>query len=74
MILPPSPENPVVIVGAGISGLSSAQLLAEAGIPVVVLDKLSVPGGLGRSFRYPLGDQELVIIPGASPVELLLER
>lgn len=35
----------VAIVGAGISGLTSAYLLKQAGLTVVVLDKASVGGG-----------------------------
>ena len=45
-------DRPVVIVGAGVTGLSIAHLLTEAGVPVVVLEKGSEIGGLARSFRY----------------------
>ena len=45
-------DGPVVIVGAGVSGLSLAQFLAEAGVEVVVVERLQEPGGLARSFRY----------------------
>jgi protoporphyrinogen oxidase len=45
-------DRPVVIVGAGATGLSAAQLLAEAGVPVVVVERLPVVGGLARSFTY----------------------
>lgn len=45
-------DGPVVIVGAGVTGLSIAQFLAEAGVEVVVVERLGAPGGLARSFRY----------------------
>jgi protoporphyrinogen oxidase len=44
--------QPVVIVGAGITGLTLAQLLTSQGIPTVVVEKLDRPGGLARSFKY----------------------
>ncbi|MBN1255729.1 MAG: phytoene desaturase [Deltaproteobacteria bacterium] len=40
----------IVIIGAGLSGLSSAALLAKQGFAVTVLDKLQTPGGVARSF------------------------
>jgi protoporphyrinogen oxidase len=45
-------HQPVVIVGAGVSGLSLGLLLAQKGIPTVVLEKEDDPGGLARSFHY----------------------
>jgi UDP-galactopyranose mutase len=45
-------SGPVVIVGAGVAGLVSAHLLAEAGVQVVVIEKLDDIGGLARSFVY----------------------
>lgn len=45
-------DRPVVIVGAGATGLSAAHLLSEAGVQVVVIEKLPVVGGLARSFSY----------------------
>ncbi|MFN9298490.1 MAG: NAD(P)/FAD-dependent oxidoreductase [Acidobacteriota bacterium] len=38
-------QKQVVIIGAGLSGLSAAQALNRAGIPPLVLDKGSRPGG-----------------------------
>ncbi len=50
---PPSVfSGPVVIVGAGVAGLVSAQLLAEAGAEVVVIERNEDIGGLARSFVY----------------------
>jgi protoporphyrinogen oxidase len=45
-------DGPVVIVGAGVAGLVTAHLLAEAGVDVVVIEKLPIVGGLARSFHY----------------------
>ena len=44
--------GPVVVVGAGVAGLVTAHLLAEAGAEVVVIEKLEQIGGLARSFVY----------------------
>jgi 15-cis-phytoene desaturase len=40
----------VVVVGAGIGGLSCADLLSEAGLRVLVLEASEVPGGRARSW------------------------
>ena len=48
-------SGPVVVVGAGVAGLVSAHLLAEAGAEVVVIEKLDKVGGLARSFEYEDG-------------------
>lgn len=45
-------NGPVVIVGAGVAGLTTALLLQEAGAEVVVIEKLSQVGGLARSYKY----------------------
>ncbi len=45
-------DNPVVVVGGGISGLSLAGMLAEAGVPSVVIEREDRAGGLARSFTY----------------------
>jgi phytoene desaturase len=40
----------IAVIGAGLSGLSSAALLAKKGFAVTVIDKQSTPGGVARSF------------------------
>jgi phytoene desaturase len=40
----------IAVIGAGLSGLSSAALLAKRGFAVTVIDKHSTPGGVARSF------------------------
>ena len=45
-------DGPVVIVGAGVTGLVTGHLLAEAGVDVVIIEKLDDIGGLARSFVY----------------------
>ena len=43
---------PVIIVGAGLSGLSAAAILARAGYAVTVFEKASIPGGDARSKQH----------------------
>lgn len=50
----------VVVLGAGPAGLASAYILAENGLPVLVLERDQVVGGLSRTvergeFRFDLG-------------------
>lgn len=51
----------VVIVGAGICGLTLGYHLARAGIPVTLLEKEAAVGGLARGYRY--GDHAFDIGP-----------
>ncbi len=44
--------RPVTIVGGGVSGITLAVLLAERGLPVVLIEKDHRLGGLARSFTY----------------------
>lgn len=44
-------EN-VVILGAGIAGLSAGYKLSDASIPVTVLEKESIIGGMSSCFKY----------------------
>lgn len=47
---PLSDEYDVVIIGAGVSGLTSAALLSKAGLKVCVLDRAQHPGGYLQGF------------------------
>lgn len=53
----------VVIIGAGIAGLSAAVWLAEAGLNVSVLEASDVPGGRARSWADPVIGDSLDIGP-----------
>ncbi len=44
-------EN-IVIVGAGVAGLTAGYQLSQQGMKVTVVEKEDRPGGLARSFRY----------------------
>ena len=44
--------DPVIVVGAGVAGVSCARALAQAGLPVRVLDRAGQPGGRMASPLY----------------------
>ena len=46
----------VIVVGAGIAGLSTALTLSERSVPVIVLDRQFGGGATGRSGGIVLGD------------------
>lgn len=46
-----TPPRKVIILGAGLTGLSAADLLSEKGIEVIVIEKEEHPGGLAVTFR-----------------------
>lgn len=48
----------VIVLGAGVGGLTAAHELAERGFTVTVYEKLDIVGGKARSMRWPsqLGD------------------
>lgn len=52
------PADPVIVVGAGPAGMSAAVALAEAGVPVRVIDHAAAPGGAVHR----------AALPGAVPV------
>jgi prolycopene isomerase len=41
----------VIVVGAGVAGLTAANLLAKSGLAVLVIDRNYMPGGALGSFR-----------------------
>ena len=45
------PEYDVIVIGAGISGLTAAGLLSRAGLSVCVLEMDARPGGYLAGFR-----------------------
>jgi protoporphyrinogen oxidase len=45
-------HSPVVIIGAGPAGLTTAYILSKAGIPSMVLEKDQTVGGLARTVNY----------------------
>ena len=48
----PADAKKVTILGAGIAGMSTASELARSGVPVTVLEKQDVVGGLAKSLRH----------------------
>ncbi|MBI3184398.1 MAG: NAD(P)/FAD-dependent oxidoreductase [Myxococcales bacterium] len=44
-------REPVVVIGAGLGGLTAGALLAQRGFEVVVVERHTVPGGYATSFR-----------------------
>lgn len=43
-------EQPVVVIGAGLGGLTAGAYLARAGMPVTVVEQHLIPGGYATSF------------------------
>ncbi|MBI4564180.1 MAG: FAD-dependent oxidoreductase [Planctomycetes bacterium] len=50
---PPTP--PVLVIGAGMAGLSAALELAKAGLRITLAERRPFPGGRSYSFRDPSG-------------------
>lgn len=46
-------ENPVIIVGAGVSGIAMAHALSKAGIPYLIIEKNDSSGGVWLENKYP---------------------
>jgi squalene-associated FAD-dependent desaturase len=53
------PVSQVAVIGGGVAGLSAACALAEAGVPVRLLERRSYLGGRAASFRHP-GVEEVI--------------
>ena len=45
-------KKTVVILGAGMSGLVAGYEFSKLGVPVHIIERLDVPGGLARTERY----------------------
>jgi len=52
----PDPDQSVVVVGAGLAGLRTAEILHEAGVPVMVLEAQARSGGRVLTVRAPFDD------------------
>lgn len=53
--VPPPPKVPVVVVGAGLTGLTTAYQLRKAGIDVRVLESNPRSGGRIQTVAFPDG-------------------
>ncbi|GDY12284.1 oxidoreductase [Planctomycetota bacterium] len=53
----PAQRHPVIIVGAGFTGLTAALRLAQRGVPTVVLERDEQVGGLASDYTLPGGQQ-----------------
>jgi phytoene dehydrogenase-like protein len=52
----PKSEYPVVVIGAGLGGLTAAAYFAKNGFPVTVIEQHNVPGGYATSFGRAAGN------------------
>ncbi|HAJ34451.1 MAG TPA: C-3',4' desaturase CrtD, partial [Chloroflexi bacterium] len=44
--------EPIIVIGAGVGGLTTAALLAQAGLDVTVLEAHVYPGGCAGTFFH----------------------
>ena len=49
--LPQNPKSRVIVVGAGIGGLTAGALLAKRGYDVTIYDQALIPGGCASTFK-----------------------
>ena len=50
-VLPQNPKSRVIVVGAGIGGLTTGALLAKRGYDVTIYDQAIIPGGCASTFK-----------------------
>ncbi len=72
--LPPSEDRPVVVVGAGMSGVACARVLSDAGVPVRVLDRGHRIGGRMAVRTEEVGGARRPVDIGASYFTVRDER
>jgi phytoene desaturase len=70
------PDYDVVVIGAGLGGISSAALLAHAGFKTVVLEQADVVGGCcstfeHKGFKFDTGASVTMII---QPIQAIFQR
>jgi len=61
---PDSYQSQIIVIGAGIGGLTAGALLAHKGYKVLILDQANVPGGCASTFKR----QEFTFDVGATQV------
>lgn len=65
-------EDPVIVIGAGVGGLSAAALVAARGEPALVLERQATPGGKLREVRA--GDRAVDAGPTVFTMRWVFER
>ena len=45
-------DKKAFIIGAGMSGLVAGYEFLKKGVPVTIIEKFAVPGGLAKTIRY----------------------
>ncbi len=75
----PREKQDVIVVGAGMAGLSAAALLAQQGLRVTLLEALHYPGGCASSFEkhgavFDIGATTFSGVSPAQPLSTLFQR